>query len=31
MPTPAKGHRMGGSAAHERHILANLATALFEH
>src|SRR6201985_1664457 len=31
MPTPPKGHRLGGSAAHERHILANLATALFEH
>ena len=31
MPTPTKGHRMGGSAAHQRHILANLATALFEH
>jgi large subunit ribosomal protein L17 len=31
MPTPTKGHRLGGSAAHQRHILANLATALFEH
>jgi large subunit ribosomal protein L17 len=31
MPTPTKGHRLGGSAAHERHILGNLATALFEH
>jgi large subunit ribosomal protein L17 len=31
MPTPTKGHRLGGSAAHERHILANLATALFQH
>jgi large subunit ribosomal protein L17 len=31
MPTPTKGHRLGGSSAHERHILANLATALFEH
>jgi large subunit ribosomal protein L17 len=31
MPTPAKGARLGGSPAHERHILANLATALFEH
>jgi large subunit ribosomal protein L17 len=31
MPTPTKGHRLGGSPAHERHILANLATALFEH
>jgi large subunit ribosomal protein L17 len=31
MPTPTKGRRMGGSAAHQRHMLANLATALFEH
>ena len=31
MPTPTKGSRLGGSAAHQRHILANLATALFEH
>jgi len=31
MPTPTKGARLGGSPAHERHILANLATALFEH
>jgi large subunit ribosomal protein L17 len=31
MPRPAKGARMGGSASHERLILANLATALFEH
>jgi large subunit ribosomal protein L17 len=31
MPTPAKGSRLGGSPAHERLILANLATALFEH
>ena len=31
MPAPAKGARLGGSPAHERHILANLATALFEH
>ncbi len=31
MPTPTKGHRLGGSPAHERHILANLATALFQH
>jgi large subunit ribosomal protein L17 len=31
MPTPTKGARMGGSAAHQKHILANLATALFEH
>src|SRR2546428_5004766 len=31
MPTPTKGRRLGGSSAHQRHILANLATALFEH
>jgi large subunit ribosomal protein L17 len=31
MPTPTKGARFGGSAAHERLLLANLATALFEH
>ena len=31
MPAPAKGKRMGGSASHERHILSNLATSLFEH
>jgi large subunit ribosomal protein L17 len=31
MPQPAKGARMGGSAAHERSMLRNLATALFEH
>jgi large subunit ribosomal protein L17 len=31
MPSPAKGKRMGGSPSHERLILANLATALFEH
>jgi large subunit ribosomal protein L17 len=31
MPTPTKGQRMGGSSAHQRHMLANLATALFEH
>ena len=31
MPTPKKGPRLGGSAAHQRHIVANLATALFEH
>lgn len=31
MPRPAKGARMGGSPSHERLILANLATALFEH
>jgi large subunit ribosomal protein L17 len=31
MPTPTKGSRLGGSSAHQRHMLANLATALFEH
>ena len=31
MPTPTKGPRLGGSPAHQRHILANLATALLEH
>ena len=31
MPTPAKGARLGGGPAHERLILANLATQLFEH
>lgn len=31
MPTPTKGPRLGGSPAHERMILANLATALFQH
>src|SRR5690348_9901572 len=31
MPTPTKGTRLGGSSAHQRHIMANLATALFEH
>ncbi len=31
MPKPKKGYRLGGSAAHQRLILANLATALFEH
>ncbi|SNU00435.1 large subunit ribosomal protein L17 [Ruaniaceae bacterium KH17] len=31
MPTPTKGARLGGSPAHQRHMLANLATALFEH
>ena len=31
MPRPTKGARLGGSAAHERLMLANLATALFEH
>lgn len=31
MPTPSKGPRMGGSPAHERLMLANLCTQLFEH
>lgn len=31
MPTPSKGPRLGGSSAHERLMLSNLATALFEH
>jgi large subunit ribosomal protein L17 len=31
MPTPTKGPRLGGGSSHERIILANLATALFEH
>ncbi|NGO40995.1 50S ribosomal protein L17 [Streptomyces ureilyticus] len=31
MPKPAKGARLGGSAAHEKLLLANLAKALFEH
>ncbi|MDQ3484945.1 MAG: 50S ribosomal protein L17 [Actinomycetota bacterium] len=31
MPTPKKGARLGGSPAHQRLILANLATQLFEH
>ena len=31
MPTPTKGPRLGGSPAHERLILANLATSLFQH
>jgi large subunit ribosomal protein L17 len=31
MPTPTKGPRLGGGPAHERLILSNLATALFEH
>ncbi len=31
MPTPKKGPRLGGGPAHERLILSNLATALFEH
>ncbi|MDR1386488.1 MAG: 50S ribosomal protein L17 [Propionibacteriaceae bacterium] len=31
MPKPSKGPRLGGSPAHERLILANLASQLFEH
>ena len=31
MPTPTKGPRLGGSPAHERLMLANLTTSLFEH
>jgi large subunit ribosomal protein L17 len=31
MPTPTKGARLGGSPAHERLMLANLATSLFQH
>ncbi len=31
MPKPTKGPRFGGSPAHQRIILANLATQLFEH
>ena len=31
MPTPTKGPRLGGSPAHERMMLANLATSLFQH
>ncbi|SOD61919.1 large subunit ribosomal protein L17 [Streptomyces zhaozhouensis] len=31
MPQPTKGRRLGGSPAHERLMLANLATSLFEH
>ncbi len=31
MPTPTKGARLGGSPAHQRLILANLATQLFQH
>jgi large subunit ribosomal protein L17 len=31
MPTPTKGRRFGGSPAHERLMLANLASSLFEH
>ena len=28
MPTPTKGPRLGGSSAHQKHMLANLATAV---
>ncbi|MGH3571968.1 MAG: 50S ribosomal protein L17 [Pseudonocardiaceae bacterium] len=31
MPTPTKGARLGGSPAHQRLMLANLATSLFTH
>src|SRR5205823_6904097 len=31
MPTPTKGPRLGGGPAHERLMLANLATSLFQH
>jgi large subunit ribosomal protein L17 len=31
MPTPKKGPRLGGSGAHQKHILANLAKSLIEH
>jgi large subunit ribosomal protein L17 len=31
MPTPKKGARLGGGPAHQKLILSNLATALFEH
>ena len=31
MPSPKKGYRLGGSAAHQKLIIANLATSLFEH
>lgn len=31
MPTPSKGPRLGGGPAHERLMLANLATSLFQH
>jgi large subunit ribosomal protein L17 len=30
MPRPKKGKRLGGSPAHQRHILSNLAAALIE-
>ncbi|GAB3463258.1 hypothetical protein GCM10027570_50350 [Streptomonospora sediminis] len=31
MPTPTKGPRLGAGPAHERHMLANLASSLFQH
>ena len=31
MPTPKKGPRLGGSPSHQKLIIANLATSLFEH
>jgi large subunit ribosomal protein L17 len=31
MPKPKKGYRLGGSAAHQKLMVANLATQLFEH
>ncbi|HIW29334.1 MAG TPA: bL17 family ribosomal protein, partial [Candidatus Luteococcus avicola] len=31
MPTPTKGPRLGGTPTHERIILGNLASQLFEH
>lgn len=31
MPTPKQGPRLGGSAAHQRHLIANLASDLFRH
>jgi large subunit ribosomal protein L17 len=31
MPTPKQGPRLGGSAAHQRHLLTNLASDLFRH
>ena len=31
MPTPTKGPRLGGSPAHEKLMLANLASSLFKH
>ena len=31
MPKPKKGARLGGSASHQKLIISNLATQLFEH